>query len=150
MRRIVTGNDGQTFVDFGTIEDGSCKNKNIRVKVCGKTIWNYPSDKVVARAGWLHYSVIAKGSKLFDAIELCRNWVSICNCSPFMSEPYAEPYADHLLCCRKSFGISTFLPHSRTFRRLLGANGLVTGVTSRCCSSASFPTSKRNPPTSSL
>ena len=77
VRRMVTGDDGQTFVDFGVIEDGTFKNKNIRVKACGKTIWNYPSDKAIARAGWLHYSIIAKGSKLFDAIELCHNWVII-------------------------------------------------------------------------
>lgn len=74
MRQAVTADDGQTFVDFGEVEDGKFTSKLIRVKVCGKTIWNYPSDKAMARGGWLHYSIIAKGSKLTDAIELCRNW----------------------------------------------------------------------------
>ena len=26
------------------------------------------------RGGWLHFSIIAKGSSLFDAMTLCRNW----------------------------------------------------------------------------
>ncbi|KAK3725484.1 hypothetical protein LTR37_000454 [Vermiconidia calcicola] len=65
-----------TMVDFGDVsaESGEFKTRKVRVKVCGKTIWNYPSDKSMPRGGWLHYSIIAKGSRLFDAIELCRNW----------------------------------------------------------------------------
>ena len=66
--------DSDTMIDFGAVEDGEFKNKKIRVKVCGRTIWNYPSEQAMARGGWLHYSIIAKGSKLADAIELCRNW----------------------------------------------------------------------------
>jgi hypothetical protein len=66
--------DSTTLVDFGEIDDGGFKNQKIRVKVCGKTIWNHPAQGAMARGGWLHYSIIAKGSKLADAIELCRNW----------------------------------------------------------------------------
>ncbi|KAK5122094.1 hypothetical protein LTR85_004340 [Meristemomyces frigidus] len=64
-----------TLVDFGEIEDGTLKNKRIRFKVCGRTIWNYPSDKAMAREGWLQYSIIAKGSRMEDSIVLCRNWL---------------------------------------------------------------------------
>jgi hypothetical protein len=32
--------DSTTLVDFGEIDDGGFKNQKIRVKVCGKTIWN--------------------------------------------------------------------------------------------------------------
>lgn len=73
-RKMVEAGDSSTAVDFGVIEEGTFKNKNIRIKVCGKTIWSYASDNAMKRSGWLHYSIIAKGSLLFDAIELCRNW----------------------------------------------------------------------------
>ena len=70
----VIAESDQTLVDFGKIEDGEFKHRKVRVKVCGKTIWNYPSSSPVPRQGWLHYSIIAKNSRVFDAIELCRNW----------------------------------------------------------------------------
>ncbi|KAK3628529.1 hypothetical protein LTR56_018574 [Elasticomyces elasticus] len=73
-RRMAGEDEGQTLVDFGTMEDGKFKNTLVRVKVCGRTIWNYPSASAMTRSGWLQYSVIAKGSRLFDAIELCRSW----------------------------------------------------------------------------
>ena len=66
--------DGRTLVDFGSIEDGTFKKRLDRVKVCGKTIYNYPSENAMARGGWLHFSIIAKNASLFDAISLCRNW----------------------------------------------------------------------------
>ncbi|KAF2168271.1 hypothetical protein M409DRAFT_21709 [Zasmidium cellare ATCC 36951] len=66
---------GQHAIDFGDLDDDcQFKNKRIRLRVCGKTIWNYPSDKAMARGGWLHYSIIAKGTGFEDAIGLCRNW----------------------------------------------------------------------------
>lgn len=65
----------QAAIDFSEIDDeGKFKNKKIRVRVCGKTIWNYPSEKAMARGGWLQYSIIAKGTRFEDAIALCRNW----------------------------------------------------------------------------
>ena len=33
-----------------------------------------PSEMAMKRGGWLHFSVIAKNSSLFDAVELCRHW----------------------------------------------------------------------------
>ncbi|KAF2136281.1 uncharacterized protein K452DRAFT_322524 [Aplosporella prunicola CBS 121167] len=66
---------GQDTVDFGQIDDaGQYRIKRIRVKVCGKWIYNYPSDKAMARGGWLHFSIIAKECSLFDAVELCKSW----------------------------------------------------------------------------
>ena len=64
----------QTVIDLGELENGEFKNKRIRVKICGRTIWNYPSDTAMARGGWLQYPVIAKDSKLKHAVVLCRNW----------------------------------------------------------------------------
>ena len=65
----------QTLIDFGEIDDNSkFKSKKIRVRVCGKYIYNYPSEKAINRGGWLHFCLIAKDSDLRDAIKLCRHW----------------------------------------------------------------------------
>ncbi|KAL8672046.1 MAG: hypothetical protein Q9168_003473 [Polycauliona sp. 1 TL-2023] len=65
----------QTLIDFGEIDDDSkFKSKKIRVRVCGKYIYNYPSEKAINRGGWLHFCLIAKDSDLRDAIKLCRHW----------------------------------------------------------------------------
>ncbi len=71
---ILGGGEG-TIVDFGEIKaDGKFHKKMIRVKICGRTIWNYPSNKAMTRKGWLHFCIIAKDSSLYDAIALCRHW----------------------------------------------------------------------------
>jgi hypothetical protein len=68
-------NNGASFVDFGSIDDeGQYQIKKIRIKVCGRYIYDYPSEKAMLRGGWLHFSIIAKESSLFDAMTLCRNW----------------------------------------------------------------------------
>jgi hypothetical protein len=61
-------------VDFGEIDNGNKQDKKIRIKVCGRYISNYPSEKALPRGGWYHFCLIAKDSDLNDAIELCRNW----------------------------------------------------------------------------
>ena len=65
--------EGGTIV-FGKNNDASVAKKKIRVKICGKSIWNYPSNKAMNRGGWLHFCIIAKDSSLHDAITLCRHW----------------------------------------------------------------------------
>jgi hypothetical protein len=63
-------------VDFGEIE-GEDENepvRKVRIKICGRYISNYPSEKALPRGGWYHFCLIAKDSDLNDAIELCRNW----------------------------------------------------------------------------
>jgi hypothetical protein len=71
---MLGGSEG-TAVDFGETKDTKTSHrKKIRVKICGRTIWNYPSDKAMNRGGWLHFCIIAKDSNLFDAIALCRHW----------------------------------------------------------------------------
>ena len=65
---------GGGFINFGDIDDGLRGSRKIRVKICGRYIYNYPSAKSMKRSGWLQYSVIAKDSSLFDATSLCRNW----------------------------------------------------------------------------
>ena len=65
----------QTLIDFGEINDeNKFKSKKMRVRVCGKYIYNYPSEKAVNRGGWLQFCLIAKDSDLRDAIKLCRHW----------------------------------------------------------------------------
>lgn len=62
-------------VDFGLIdEEGKFENRKVRVRLCGKSIWNYPSEKALARGGWYHFSIIAKNNRFNDAVSLCRNW----------------------------------------------------------------------------
>ena len=66
---------GKTWIDFGDIDDqGKFKSKKMRVKICGKYIYNYPSEKAISRGGWLQFCLIAKDSDLHDAIKLCRHW----------------------------------------------------------------------------
>ena len=66
---------GKTWIDFGELDDeGKSKSKKLRVKVCGRYIYNYPSEKAISRGGWLQFCLIAKDSDLHDAIKLCRHW----------------------------------------------------------------------------
>lgn len=66
---------GKTWIDFGEVDDeGKFKSKKMRVKICGRYIYNYPSEKAVSRGGWLQFCLIAKDSNLHDAIKLCRHW----------------------------------------------------------------------------
>lgn len=71
---------GQSIMDYdASTEETAPSDKKIRVRVCGKTIWNHPSERSMARGGWLHYSIIAQGSSLGDAIRLCRSWSEFWN-----------------------------------------------------------------------
>ena len=64
-----------TPIDFGVIDDQCLhKPKKMRVKVCGRSIYNYPSDTSMTRGGWLQFCVLAKNSNLHDAVYLCRGW----------------------------------------------------------------------------
>ena len=66
---------GKTWIDFGEVDDeGKFKSKKMRVKICGRYIYNYPSEKAISRGGWLQFCLIAKDSDLHDAIKLCRHW----------------------------------------------------------------------------
>lgn len=63
------------FIDFGVIDDeGDYKRKKMRVKICGRSIWNYRSERALTHEGWFHFSIIAKDSNLYDAVKLCRHW----------------------------------------------------------------------------
>lgn len=62
-------------INFGESKDIKKEyQKKIRVKICGRSIWNYPSNKAMNRGGWLHFCIIAKDSSLHDAVALCRHW----------------------------------------------------------------------------
>lgn len=66
---------GKTWIDFGDVDDeGKFKSKKMRVKICGRYIYNYPSEKAISRGGWLQFCLIAKDSNLHEAIKLCRHW----------------------------------------------------------------------------
>ncbi|KAM7215461.1 hypothetical protein V8F06_009127 [Rhypophila decipiens] len=55
-------------------DDTEMVNKKMKVTVCGRSIWNYASQRRMARDGWLHFSILAKDCSFDDAIALCRNW----------------------------------------------------------------------------
>ena len=61
-------------LNFDIDDQSMIRNERMRVKVCGRYIYNYPSENRMGRGGWLQFCVIAKDSNLFDAINLCRNW----------------------------------------------------------------------------
>ncbi|KAH6692878.1 hypothetical protein BKA61DRAFT_637651 [Leptodontidium sp. MPI-SDFR-AT-0119] len=67
------GAEGGGAINFGKTRDDAPRKK-IRVKICGRSIWNYPSDKAMNRGGWLHFCILAKDSNLHDAVALCRHW----------------------------------------------------------------------------
>ncbi|KAI0508636.1 hypothetical protein F5B22DRAFT_619770 [Xylaria bambusicola] len=50
------------------------KAERVKVRVLGKSIWNYSSESSMSRQGWLQFSVLAKGCDLRHAVQLCRNW----------------------------------------------------------------------------
>ncbi|KAF4615552.1 hypothetical protein G7Y89_g15309 [Cudoniella acicularis] len=54
------GEVGSSLLDFGEKDRDQFQNKKIRVKICGRNIWNYPSDKVVNRGGanWAEWGFI--------------------------------------------------------------------------------------------
>ncbi|KAJ4302088.1 hypothetical protein N0V88_002224 [Collariella sp. IMI 366227] len=49
-------------------------DKKIKVRICGRSIWNHASQRSMARDGWLQFSIMAKDCSFEDAIGLCRNW----------------------------------------------------------------------------
>ncbi|KAL9004683.1 MAG: hypothetical protein Q9188_002498, partial [Gyalolechia gomerana] len=66
---------GQTMIDFGDADnEGKFKSRKMRIRVCGRYIYNYPSERAISRGGWLQFCLIAKDSDLHDAIKLCRHW----------------------------------------------------------------------------
>lgn len=70
-----TGESEGKLIDFGAFDDKTePPGKKLRIKICGRSIYNYPSEKAMNRGGWLHFSIIAKNSALSDAVTLCRHW----------------------------------------------------------------------------
>ncbi|KAK6075005.1 hypothetical protein SCUP234_08004 [Seiridium cupressi] len=50
------------------------KQQRIKIRLCGKSIWNYSSEKSMFQDGWLQFSIMTKDCDLRNAIQLCRNW----------------------------------------------------------------------------
>jgi hypothetical protein len=72
---VFGGDAGEGPLDFGKVtNENDYERKKMRIKICGRYMYNYPSEKALNRGGWYHFSIIAKDSDLYDAVELCRNW----------------------------------------------------------------------------
>lgn len=70
-----TGGSEGNFIDFSLMDDETeQRGKKMRVRVCGRSVYNYPSEKAMNRGGWLHFLIIAHESSLYDAVGLCRHW----------------------------------------------------------------------------
>ncbi|KAI8626051.1 hypothetical protein F5Y19DRAFT_466640 [Xylariaceae sp. FL1651] len=50
------------------------KPKKMKIRICGKDIWNYSNESSMSRDGWLQFPVLAKDCDLKHAVQLCRNW----------------------------------------------------------------------------
>lgn len=67
--------DYGTRIDFGIIDDsGNLQKSKMRVKICGRYIYNYPSKGSLNRGGWLQFSILARNCSLYKAAELCKSW----------------------------------------------------------------------------
>lgn len=51
MKDILESEEGGA-IDFGNTTNSQQVRKKIRAKICGRTIWNYPSDQAMSRGGW--------------------------------------------------------------------------------------------------
>ncbi|KAI0097145.1 hypothetical protein F4814DRAFT_128368 [Daldinia grandis] len=73
QRQKLIGKDGELakFKGFGK---KSRKQGKMKIRICGKSIWNYSSENSMSRNGWLQFSVMAKDCDLKHAVQLCRNW----------------------------------------------------------------------------
>ncbi|KAF2875318.1 hypothetical protein BDV95DRAFT_313916 [Massariosphaeria phaeospora] len=72
------GNEG--ILNFGKVTNESDYiQKRTRIKICGRYIYDYPSDTALNRGGWFHFSIIARDSDLSEAANLCRNWNEFLN-----------------------------------------------------------------------
>ncbi|RYP05154.1 hypothetical protein DL764_004008 [Monosporascus ibericus] len=56
------------------VEESIEDEEQMKIEVCGKSIWNYSSQASMSRDGWLQFSVLAKRCDLRQAVQLCRNW----------------------------------------------------------------------------
>lgn len=43
--------DDRQIIDFGTVENESSQRTKVRVKICGRYVYNYPSEKSMACGG---------------------------------------------------------------------------------------------------
>lgn len=75
LEDIIPEETAQELIDFGILDDeGKFSKKKMRIKICGRSIWNYSSESAMSRRGWLHFCAVAKDCDLNKAIELCRSW----------------------------------------------------------------------------
>jgi len=78
LLRDLTALETRKMFDVDSLSVGELKrgpkDKKVKIKVCGRSIWNYASQSGMARDGWLHFCIMAKDCSFPDAMSLCRNW----------------------------------------------------------------------------
>ncbi|KAK8122214.1 MFS allantoate transporter [Apiospora sp. TS-2023a] len=79
------------------------RDRKMKIQVCGRSIWNYASEKSMSRSGWLHFSIMAKDCQFKHALELCRNWDEfselnfLCQWSYFPASNWVNAGSDKLI-----------------------------------------------------
>jgi hypothetical protein len=64
---------GEQLVD--AVRSGNDPNdKKVKIRICGHDIWKHERRETMARASWLHSSIMAKDCSFQHAMCLCRNW----------------------------------------------------------------------------
>lgn len=120
-RKILDGSVGGpegSFFDFDTIDDETeHRGKKLRVRVCGRSIHNYPSEKAMNRGGWLHFSVCRHWDEFFELSTLAAYHF-------FLAPNWMEWIGDH---CKQQHlplvGLS--LAHNSAFRTHLCVQGFI-------------------------
>lgn len=74
QRQKLVGKDGELEKFKKEFGKKSRKQSKMKIRICGKSIWNYSSENSMSRNGWLQFSVMAKDCDLKHAVQLCRNW----------------------------------------------------------------------------
>ncbi|KAI8960401.1 hypothetical protein F5Y11DRAFT_349536 [Daldinia sp. FL1419] len=72
-RKKMVGNKNE-FPEYEKSLKKARQQGKMKVRICGKNIWNYSSEKSMSRNGWLQFSVMSKDCDLKHAVQLCRNW----------------------------------------------------------------------------
>ncbi|KAK8008784.1 MFS allantoate transporter [Apiospora marii] len=93
-------------------------DRKMKIRVCGRSIWNYASEKSMSRSGWLHFSIMAKDCQFKHAMELCRNWDEfselnfLCQWQYFPASNWVNAGSDKLI---SQLNELNFFPYFRDF-----------------------------------
>ena len=71
-RAVEGGSEGKD--SKGEADEEEPAQQRMKIRVCGRSIWNYASEDRLPRSGWLQFSIMAKDCSFDEAVGLCRNF----------------------------------------------------------------------------